>query len=67
MLRSRVSQADALDSVLTSLSGSEIQGEQLCGPYGNQRDLEGSLGTDKGYTGQFADSVTGLDYYNARW
>ena len=59
--------AAALDSVLTSLGGSAIQGEQLSGPHGNQRYLEGSLGTDKGYTGQFVDAVTGLDYYNARW
>ncbi len=58
---------DALGSVVLSFSAGGIQGEQLYGPYGNQRYLEGSLGTDKGYTGQFADSVTGLDYYNARW
>src|SRR5579875_2333015 len=58
---------DALGSVVLSLSAGAIQGEQLYGPYGNQRYLEGSLGTDKGYTGQFVDAVTGLDYYNARW
>lgn len=27
----------------------------------------GSLGTSKGYTGQYNDSLTGLDYYNARY
>jgi len=53
--------------VVLSFSAGGIQGEQLYGPYGNQRYIEGVLGTDKGYTGQFADSVTGLDYYNARW
>jgi YD repeat-containing protein len=58
---------DALGSVVLSFSAGGIQGEQLYGPYGNQRYLEGSLGTDKGYTGQFADSVTGLDYDHARW
>ncbi len=58
---------DALGSVVLSFSAGAIQGEQLYGPYGNQRYIEGVLGTDKGYTGQFADSVTGLDYYNARW
>src|SRR5579875_882223 len=58
---------DALGSVVLSFSASAIQGEQLYGPYGNQRYIEGTLGTDKGYTGQFTDSVTGLDYYNARW
>ncbi len=58
---------DAQGSVLTSFSSSTILGEQLYGPYGNQRYIEGSLGTDKGYTGQFTDAVSGLDYYNARW
>ena len=56
-----------MGSVVLSFSAGGIQGEQLYGPYGNQRYLEGSQGTDKGYTGQFADSVTGLDYDHARW
>ena len=25
------------------------------------------MATDKGYTGQFHDAVSGLDYYNARY
>ncbi len=58
---------DAQDSVLTSFSSGAILGEQIYGPYGNQRYIEGTLGTGKGYTGQFADAVSGLDYYNARW
>ncbi len=58
---------DALGSVLTSFSSGAILGEQIYGPYGNQRSIEGSLGTDKGYTGQFTDALSGLDYYNARW
>ena len=58
---------DALGSVVLSFSAGAILGEQLYGPYGNQRYSEGSLGTDKGYTGQFVDVVTGLYYYNARW
>ncbi len=58
---------DAQGSVLTSFSSSTILGEQLYGPYGDQRYIEGSLGSDKGYTGQFTDAVSGLDYYNARW
>jgi RHS repeat-associated protein len=58
---------DALGSVLMSLSSSAIQGEQVYGPYGNQRYTQGTMGTDKGYTGQFYDSVTGLYYYNARY
>ncbi len=35
--------------------------------YGNQRYVQGALGTDKGYTGQFYDAVSGLYYYNARY
>ncbi|HEU5376574.1 MAG TPA: RHS repeat-associated core domain-containing protein [Ktedonobacteraceae bacterium] len=58
---------DAQGSVLTSISQSAVLGEQVYGPYGNQRYVQGTLGTDKGYTGQFHDSVTGLDYYNARY
>ncbi len=53
--------------MLTSLSASAVLGEQTYGPYGNQRYTQGSLGTDKGYTGQFHDAATGLDYYNARY
>ncbi len=44
-----------------------MQGEQIYGPYSNQRYTMGAMSTDKGYTGQFTDSVTGLDYYNARY
>ncbi|HEU5380769.1 MAG TPA: hypothetical protein VFV38_35545 [Ktedonobacteraceae bacterium] len=58
---------DAQGSVLTSLSQSAILGEQVYGPYGNQRYIQGTLGTTRGYTGQFHDGVTGLDYYNARY
>jgi len=25
------------------------------------------MGTSKGFTGQYADTLTGLDYYNARY
>ncbi len=58
---------DAQGSVLTSLSASAVLGEQTYGPYGNQRYNQGSMGIDKGYTGQFHDAVSGLDYYNARY
>ena len=58
---------DAQGSVLTTLSTSAVLGEQVYGPYGNQRYVQGTLGTDKGYTGQFHDAVSGLDYYNARY
>ena len=53
--------------MLTSFNTSALQGEQVYGPYGNPRDTAGSLGTDKGYTGQFHDALSGLDYYNARY
>ena len=43
-----------------------VLGNQVYGPYGNQRYTQGSMGTAKGYTGQYADA-TGLDYYNARY
>jgi RHS repeat-associated protein len=44
-----------------------MQGNQLYGPYGNQRLKQGSLSTNKGFTGQYNDGLTGLDYYNARY
>jgi len=44
-----------------------VLGNQAYGPYGNQRYTKGSVGTSKGYTGQYNDSLTGLDYYNARY
>lgn len=58
---------DALGSVLTSFSKSAVIGEQTYGPYGNQRYSVGTIGTSKGYTGQLHDSITNLDYYNARY
>jgi RHS repeat-associated protein len=61
---------DALGSVLASFSdtpnSAAVLGNQVYGPYGNQRYLKGTMGTAKGYTGQYADP-TGLDYYNARY
>ena len=48
-------------SVLTSLSSSAVLGEQIYGPYGNQRYTQGTMGTDKGYTSQFQDAATGLE------
>jgi YD repeat-containing protein len=44
---------DAEGNVLTSLSSSAVLGEQIYGPYGNQRYTQGTMGTDKGYIGQF--------------
>jgi RHS repeat-associated protein len=53
--------------VLLSLSATAVQGEQTFDSYGIQRYTSGTLGTDKGYTGQVTDSLSGLDYYNARF
>ena len=44
-----------------------VLGTQIYGPYGNKRTSAGTIGTAKGYTGQYNDDVTGLDYYNARY
>ncbi len=44
-----------------------VQGNQVYGPYGKQRYKFGNLGMAKGFTGQYNDSLTGLDYYNARY
>jgi RHS repeat-associated protein len=60
---------DALGSVITTISATagsaSVQGNQAYGPYGNTRYQAGSMGTAKGFTGQYQDA-TGLDYYNAR-
>lgn len=48
-------------------SNGGVVGSQLYGPYGNTRYSNGTLPTSIGFTGQRADSVTGLDYYVARY
>ncbi len=62
---------DAIGSVIstfTTVAGTAvIQGNQLYGPYGNSRYVKGSMGTNQGYTGQYNDALTGLDYYNSRY
>jgi RHS repeat-associated protein len=40
---------------------------QLYAPYGGIRYSNGAMPTDYGFTGQRADSATGLDYYGARY
>jgi len=60
-----------LGSVLSTFSNTTgsaaVLGNQVYGPYGTQRYSKGAIGTNKGFTGQYNDSVTGLDYYNARY
>lgn len=62
---------DPLGSVLSTFSaiaGSAlVLGNQTYSPYGTQLYSAGSMGTNKGYTGQQNDPVTGLDYYVARY
>jgi RHS repeat-associated protein len=48
-------------------SSATIKSNQVFGPYGNPRDMQGSSNTAKGFTGQYNDSLTGLDYYNSRY
>jgi RHS repeat-associated protein len=50
-----------------TVNSAALLGNQVYGPYGNQRYTSGTLGTNKGFTGQYSDTLTGLDYYNARY
>jgi len=62
---------DALGSVVASISSTannaSVKGNQVYGPYGNNPYSKGTMGTTKGYTGQYNDSLTQLDYYGARY
>ncbi len=62
---------DALGTPQASFSNvansAALKGNQVYGPYGKQNYHSGSIGTPKGFTGQYNDSLTGLDYYNARY
>jgi RHS repeat-associated protein len=62
---------DALGSILSNITnaagGASVKGNQVFGPYGNARYFKGDINTAKGFTGQYNDSLTGLDYYNARY
>ena len=60
---------DTLGSILASFTntagGAALKGNQVFGAYGNARYSKGTINTAKGFTGQYNDSLTGLDYYNA--
>ncbi len=62
---------DALGSVVSTISNSansaSVGGNQVYGPFGNNPYSKGTMGTTKGYTGQYNDSLTQLDYYGARY
>lgn len=61
---------DELGSVLAAFSSipgsASVLANQAYGPYGNKLYSAGTMGTNKGYTGQYNDPM-GLDYYNARY
>ncbi len=57
--------ADALGSI-ESATGSS-QSYALLDPYGQPRYSSGTMPTDYGFTGQHADTASGLLYYNARY
>jgi len=63
--------SDALGNLLATFNnthgGAAVQGNQVYGPYGNSLYSSGSMDTAKGYTGQYADTLTGLDYYVSRY
>jgi RHS repeat-associated protein len=62
---------DSVGSVVSTISNAAgsaaVQGNQVYGPYGNKRYSAGNMGTAKGFTGQYADDLTGFDYYVARY
>jgi len=60
--------SDGLGSANVTLNGSgAATASMLYAPYGSARYSSGTMPTDYGFTGQHADSNTGLDYYNARY
>ncbi len=60
--------ADALGSSTVALDGAgNATASQLYAPYGTTRYTTGAMPTDYGFTGQRKDSVSGLNYYGARY
>jgi RHS repeat-associated protein len=60
--------SDGLGSATVALDASgNTQASTLYGPYGASRYANGTMPGSYGYTGQRADSTTGLDYYIARY
>jgi RHS repeat-associated protein len=62
---------DLLGSVVSTISNTagsaQLLWNQLYGPYGEKRYSAGTVESAKGFTGQYADDLTGLDYYVARY
>jgi RHS repeat-associated protein len=62
--------SDGLGSVSTAFAGgsASVTASALYGPYGTFRySSGGTMPTARGFTGQYADAATGLDYYGARY
>ena len=60
--------SDGLGSVSEALNQTgTATGSMLYGPYGGVRYTSGTMPTAKGFTGQYSDASTGLDYYGARY
>ncbi len=65
--------SDGLGSILAAFSttagSATLQASQLFAPYGSSRYGGTSMSTytSKGFTGQYGDAVTGLDYYISRY
>ena len=61
---------DELGSVLATFNSTpgtaSVLANQAYGPYGNKLYSAGTMGTNKGFTGQYNDPM-GLDYDNARY
>jgi RHS repeat-associated protein len=59
---------DGLGSADVTLDANgNVTASTLYAPYGSARYAIGIASTDYGFTGQHADTVTGLDYYGARY
>jgi RHS repeat-associated protein len=60
--------SDGLGSANATLNNSgSVTASVLYAPYGSSRYASGAMPTSFGFTGQRADTITGLDYYNARY
>ncbi len=56
-----------LVTITNTVNSASVVGNQLYDPYGSSRYQAGSMATSKGFTGQYNDSLTGLDYYGSRY
>jgi RHS repeat-associated protein len=59
---------DTLGSIAIEMGSSgNLRGSQLFAPYGSQRYSTGFFDTNYGFTDQYANANSGLDYYGARY